>query len=61
MIGNRELSAKDLEYWQRHINNNHLPYDRRPWKWHGPHSSQMPRSKCILAVLGHGWPNEGQR
>ncbi|CAE7914211.1 GIP, partial [Symbiodinium sp. KB8] len=29
LIGNRELNAKDLEYWQRHINNNHLPYDRR--------------------------------
>ncbi|CAE7452429.1 GIP, partial [Symbiodinium necroappetens] len=27
LIGNRELNAKDLEYWQRHINNNHLPYD----------------------------------
>ena len=29
LIGNRELNAKDLEYWQRHIDNNHLPYDRR--------------------------------
>ncbi|CAE7478405.1 RE1, partial [Symbiodinium necroappetens] len=29
MVGNRNLNAKDLAYWQNHINNNHVPYDKR--------------------------------
>ena len=28
MVGNRNLNAKDLAYWQNHINNNHVPYDK---------------------------------
>ncbi|CAE7478551.1 RE1, partial [Symbiodinium necroappetens] len=29
IVGSRELNAKDLAYWETHVRNNHVPYDRR--------------------------------
>ena len=29
IVGPRELNAKDLAYWETHVRNNHVPYDRR--------------------------------
>ncbi|CAE7520995.1 RE1 [Symbiodinium sp. CCMP2456] len=29
VVGSRDLNAKDLAYWQNHIKNNHVPYDKR--------------------------------
>ncbi|CAE7617868.1 GIP [Symbiodinium sp. CCMP2456] len=29
VVGSRDLNAKDLAYWQTHIKNNHVPYDKR--------------------------------
>ena len=29
IVGPRELNARDLAYWETHVRNNHVPYDRR--------------------------------
>ena len=29
IVGPRELNAKDLAYWETHVRNSHVPYDRR--------------------------------